>query len=184
MKKRDNRDYKPIVISFYLLPDDNVHHRDRHVAALSARAGIGTEVRGIRVALEHVDIAFAAVKNHLLFQHRNTVKFLTSSATNTSLKVKLDIKADVDGIEAPVELYGIDMNGRPANRSSLYPNIPGTLQNLVAEIGQKYPHVFVAITIAAAVQNAIGLDTDHLTPTPGRSGARKFVFCHGPMIGL
>ena len=167
---------------FYLLPDDNVHHRDRHVTALAAGAGLGAEIGDVGIALEDVDVALTAVENDVLFQHGNTVKVLASAAAHASLKIQLDVKTNVDRIETAVELYGVDMDGRPANRGALDTDATGALQDLVAEVSQKHPYVFKAVTVAAGIQNTIGLNADHFTSAAGRSSARELVFCHGNIL--
>ena len=167
---------------YFLLVVDHIYNRDGDVSALTAGAGFGTKIRHIGIAFEDVDITLAAVENDLLFQYSNAVKLLASAAANTRFKIKLDIKADIDRIEPAVKLHGVNMDGRPANRGSLYSNIPGTFQNFIAEIGQEHPDILEAVTIAAAVQNAVGLDANRFTPAPGRSGAGKFVFCHGRIL--
>ena len=161
---------------------DDFYHRDRHVAALVARARLGAEIGCVRGTLEDVDVALTAVQNHALFQHSHTVKFLASAASHASLKLDLDVKANVDGVEAAVELHGIDMDGRPADRGALDADATGALQNLVAEIGQKYPHVLKAVTVAAGIQNAVGLDADHFSPAAGRRLAGDLIFCHGNIL--
>lgn len=161
---------------------DDLHHRDRHVATLVARAGLGAEIRCVGTALENVDVALATVQDHVLFQNGHTVKFLASAAAYASLQFDLNVEANVDGIEPSVELHGVDMDGRPADRGALDADATGALQNLVAEIGQKHPHVFKAVTVAAGIQNAVGLDADHFSPTAGRRLAGKLVFCHGNIL--
>lgn len=161
---------------------DDFHHCDRYVAALVARAGLRAEVGGVWGTLENVDVALASVQNHALFQHCHTVKFLASAASHTSLELNLDVKANVDGVEAAIELHGIDMDGRPADRGALDADATGALQNLVAEIGQKYPHVLKAVTVAAGIQNAVGLDADHFSPTAGRRLTGELIFCHGNIL--
>ena len=143
---------------------------------------LGAEIGCVRGALENVDVALAAVQNHALFQHSHTVKFLASATSHASLKLDLDVKANVDGVEAAVELHGIDMDRRPADRGALDADATGALQNLVAEIGQKYPHVLKAVTVAAGIQNAVGLDADHFSPAAGRRLAGELIFCHGNIL--
>ena len=161
---------------------DDFYHRDRHVAALVARAGLGAEIGCVGGTLENVDVALASVQNHVLFQYRHPVELLASAASYASLKLELDIETDVDGVEAAVKLHGIDMDGRPADRGALDADATGALQNLVAEIGQKYPHVLKAVTVAAGIQNAVGLDADHFSPAAGRRLAGELIFCHGNIL--
>jgi hypothetical protein len=161
---------------------NDLYNRDGNITALTARTGFGAEIRCVGVAFENIDIALAAVKNDALFEDRYALELLASATAHTSLKLDLDIKADVNGIEAAVELDGVDMDGRPADRGALDADATGALQDLVAEVGQKHPYVFKAVTVAAGIQNTVGFDADHFTPATRRRLAREFVFCHGNIL--
>ena len=161
---------------------DDLHHRNRYIAALSAGAGLGTEIGCVGVALENVDVALAAIKNDALFQDCHALEFLASSIAYASLQIKLDVKTDVDRIKAAIELDGVDMDGRPADRGALDADATGALQDLVAEVGQKHPYVFKAVTVAAGIQDTVGFNADHFASASGRGLARELVFCHGNIL--
>jgi hypothetical protein len=161
---------------------DDLYHRDRHVTALAAGSGLGTKIGCVGITLEDVDIALTTVKDDALLKNCHTFKFLTSATAHTSLQFKFNVESDVDGVETAVELDGVDMDGRPADRGALDADATGALQDLVAEVGQKYPYVFKAVTVAAGIQNTIGFNADHFTPAAGRGLARELIFCHGNIL--
>ena len=68
------------------------------------------EVRIGAVALEDVDVAFAAVKDHLFLNDGDTVGLLRSAETSADLNGDLDIHGNADLIEAPIEGHVVDVN--------------------------------------------------------------------------
>ena len=159
---------------------NDLDNSDRYVSALPARTRLGAVIGAVGIAFENVDVAFAAVKNHLFLKNSDAVKLLTSSATDARLKVKLHVETNVHAVKAAIKGHGVDVDRGPLNGGAFYSNTSGSFQNIVAKIRQKDPHVFKAISVTARIQYAIGFDTDHFPSATGRTtgGARKFVFCH------
>lgn len=159
---------------------DNGDGRVGHTAAELRRAAKIV----VRRALEDADIALTAEEDDLLFQNGDSLEFLNAVACDACFKAKLDIELDVDGIKATVEWDGCDVDLCPCDAGAFDADVGGVFDDVVAEIGQKHADVLKTIPIAAGVQNAIGLNADHISA--GRGIAGKFVFCHNgkPPYGI
>ena len=146
-----------------------------HVSFPADGHGACTEIIRTLARLENADVAFATVQHDVLFQHRNALEFLGSTA-NTSLQHELDIEADGYSIKPTVELYRFNAHVSPADLGTLYTHVGGMLNDLLTKIGQINAYVFKAIAIPAGIQNSVGFDTNSFLGVTGI--ACKSVFRH------
>ena len=161
-----------------------LHHSGGNATLLVARLGLGAEGGAVRAGAEYADGAVPAKENHLLFQHGNAVEFPGLPGAEASLENELDVEADVYGVEAAVELDGVDADVGPGNAGVLDPYLGGVLDDLLTEIGQKHPHVLVAVPIPAGIQNTVGFHADKTgvaalaAPVSGRGAMGQTVIGH------
>ena len=166
------------------IQNDGIHHLDhggRYILGAATGLGHRAEIGRVGVTLEHADIVLAAVKNHVLFHNGDTVEFLRSSGAYARLKGQLDIETDGHGIKTAVETDGIDPHKRPSDTRILDTNGRSMFYDLIPDVGQENANILKAISVAARIQNAIGLDADHIAITGARRRrrvARKSVFGH------
>ena len=146
---------------------DDLYHRNGHTSTLTAGTGFCAKIGCIGIALENVDIALTSVEDDTLFKDCHPFEILAPSTPYTRFKFELNIKSNVDRIKTAIELDGIDMDRRPADRGALDADATGALQNLIAEVGQKHPYVFKAVAVAAGIQNTVSLNADHFAPATG-----------------
>jgi hypothetical protein len=106
------------------------------------------------------DVTNASVENDAFFRYRNALKLLIAANADASLKRYLDIKANGDLIKAAVELYGLNANVGPKDRSGFRPHRIRTSDDLLTEVAKINAYVLVAIPITAGIQYAKGIDTD------------------------
>ena len=139
-----------------------LHYGGGNAALLVAGLGLGAEGRAVGAGTENAHRGIPAEKNDLLFQYGDTVKFGglrsgTAAYANASLENELDVETDVDRVEAPVELNGVDSDVGPGDAGILDTNLRGVLDDLLSQIGEEDPDVLIAVPIAAGVQDAVGL---------------------------
>ena len=163
----------------------DLDHRRRYSALLVARLRLGAESGTVATAAEDGDVALTAPKHDLLFNDSNSVKFLASPGTDTTLKDQPDVVTNRDGVKAAVELNGVNADIGPGDASILHTHLGGVVNDLLTEIGQKNLDVFIAIPVAAGIQNAVGLDAKRITGAVFSATVRKkgrtageFVFTH------
>jgi len=156
-------------------------HRGGNILLAAAKLGNSAEIGRVGIAAENADIAFTAVKNDVLFHHSNAVKILRPSGAYASLKGQLDIKANGYGIKTAIKTDGVDPHKRPRDARILDANGRSMFYDFIPDIGKENANVLEAISVTAGIENAVGLDTDHI-PLPrsccGRRTARKSVFGH------
>ena len=166
---------------FYLLADNDLYHCRGNILLATAELRDGAEVGRVGVAAENADVAFAAVKNDVLFYDGDAVKLLGPSGAYAGLEGQLDIKANGYGIKTAVETNGIDPHIRPCDARILDTNGRSMFYDFIPDIGKENANVLKAISVTAGIENTVGLDTDHI-PIPraccGRRTARKSVFGH------
>ena len=63
----------------------------------------------------------------------------------------------MNGVEASIELNGIQPDIGPGNAGVLDPHLRGAVNDLPTQIREEYPHVLKAVPITAGIQNAVGL---------------------------
>ena len=146
--------------SIYLLEDHNINHGCRNVLFLTAGLDVRAEIRKISAGAEDACIAFAAVQNHLLVENGDSFKFLSATVSDARLENQFDEEADIYGIKASVELYGIEADLCLRDAGVLYANRAGVFYDLLAEIGEKHLYVFKAVTVSARVKYSVGLYTN------------------------
>lgn len=155
---------------------DRLNHGDRDVLRMPCghqrRAII---IRAVGITAENAHTAFASVQDHALLYDGDPLKLLRSSLSETGLKADLHEKADGDGIEAAIERHGVDADIDPRNARPLYPNRAGALDHAVTEIGQINAHVFIAVSVLARVEDAVGLNADHFPPSSGAASGESVV---------
>ena len=83
-----------------------------------------------------------------------------SVQADAGLEDELDVEADVDGVEAAVELDGVDADVGPGDAGILDPYLGGVLDDILSQIGQEDADVLEAVAVTAGVQNAVGLHAD------------------------
>lgn len=127
-------------------------------------------------AFEDADVAFAAEENDFFLQHRDALEFLNATGADTSLKAKLDVELDVDGIEAAIEGDRRDVDLGPGNAGALDANVGCVCNDVVSKIGQKDTNVLKAIPITTGIENTVGFNADRVSA--GRGGTGEFVICH------
>ena len=157
---------------------NHIHHSRGKIFGACTRLGYCTIVgRRILGASEGADLVIAAEQHHALFQNGNTVKLLRMTS-DTCFKGQFDKEFDIDRVKSTVKsdringnVCGNKLGIANADRSCM-------LNDLVAEIGQKHADVFKAITVAAGIQNSIGLDTNQVSARLVAKTARKSVFRH------
>jgi hypothetical protein len=155
------------------------YHCRGNILLAAAKLGNCAEVGRFGVTAENADIAFAAVKNNILFDNGDAVKFLGPSGAYASLEGQLDIKANGHGIKTAVETDGIDPHKRPRDARILDADGRSMFYDFIPDIGKENANVLKTISVTAGVQNAAGLDTDHIPRACcGRRTARKSVFGH------
>ena len=140
----------------------DLYYRCGDVPFLVAGLRLGAEGRPVGAGAEYAHRGVPTEQHHLLFQHGDTVKFgglstAAVTAADAGLKDELDVEADVDGVESPIELDGIQPNIGPGNAGVLHPYLSGAVNDLFPKIREEYPHVLKAVPITAGVQNAVGL---------------------------
>ena len=173
----------------------DLHHGGRHVPFFVAGLGLGAEGRPVGAGAEYAHRGVPAEQHHLLFQHGDAVKFgglgaSTVTATDTGLKDQLDVEADVDGVESPIELDGIQPNIGPGNAGILHPYLGGAVNDLSPKIREEYPHVLKAVPITAGVQNTVGLHANGTgvpalaTTICGRSAGNETIFRHNVYLHM
>jgi hypothetical protein len=128
------------------------------IGAGTFRVMTAAEITGGKLALENIHVAFAAVKDHLFFNHGNAVRFLRSAGTGAKLSRDPDIHGDGDLIKAAVKGNVIHVNICAKNFCALRADGRGAFQKLGSHIGKIYGNVFKAIFIAAAVKDPIGIN--------------------------
>ena len=74
------------------------------------RMTTAAEIRVGGIALEYIDVAFAAVENDLFLHYGNAVGLLCSAEASADLHGDLDIHGNADLIKAPVKGYVIDVD--------------------------------------------------------------------------
>ena len=136
------------------------HNCGGDTALLVAGLGFGTEGGAIGTGTEDAHRAVASEQHNLLFQHGNAVEFPGLPGAEASFKNELDVEANVDGVEATIELDGINANVSPGDAGVLDTDLSRVLNDFLAEIGQEYAHVFKTVAVATGIQNAVGLYAD------------------------
>jgi len=106
----------------------------------------------VRIGAEDIDIAFAAIKNYLLFADGNAFNFLRLSGSDTRFKAKLYEKLDINLIKTAVKLNRLDIERRPYDIGTLNADAAGLFDYFLTETGKKYADVLKTILIAASVK--------------------------------
>ena len=153
---------------------NNLHNCLGHVLCATRGLGKATEVICAGRASEYADIAFAAVKDDLLFNNRNTLKFLRSSGAHTSLKDKLDVESDVHSIKSAIETHGIDIDMCQRYSRFFCANVARSVDDIVSHIGKINTNILKAIPVAAGIENSVCLYANGVLAV--RSAAKKSVF--------
>ena len=170
-----------IAVSFYDLCVKYywIHYFKNCHRGISLYAAILRGSAEIRIARcsEHVKIALSAKQNNALFNNGNTVKFLTSSAADTSLKGYLYIKPDVYREKAFVKCYRINGDVCPRNTRALYSYIASSFDYFITQTGEKNPYVFITVSVSAGVKNSVRLYANCLFAARQRS-TRKSIIRH------
>ena len=73
---------------------NHLYNGNRNVFTRATELGDCAVIRCVWTALENTYVAFTSVKNNSLFKHRDSVKFLTSSAAQAGFKGDPYIKFD------------------------------------------------------------------------------------------
>ena len=131
----------------------------------------------------------AAEQHHLLFQHGNAVELgglrpRRTAYADAGLEDELDVEADVNGVEAAVELDGVNADVSPGDAGVLDADLSGVLDDLLTQIGEKDTDVLIAVPIAAGIQNAVGLHANgpHVTAlataVPRSRAGNETIFRH------
>jgi hypothetical protein len=148
----------------------DLHNGGGNAPLLVAGLGLGTEGGTVSAGAEDVHRGVSSEENDLLFQYSDTVKLgglcpCGTAHADASLEDELDVEADVDGVEAAVELDGINADVGPGDAGILDTDLGGVLDDLLTQIGEKDTYVLIAVPIAAGVQNTVGLHTNgpHVT---------------------
>ena len=140
---------------------DNLYDGFGHVCLAFCGHGTAAEITVVLTGLENADVAFATVQHHVLFQHRDALKLL-STAVDACLKHDVDIKTNRNGVKAVIELYGLNPDVRPTDFGAFDAHVGRVFNDLLSVIGQINADVFKAIPNSAGIQNAIGLNADRL----------------------
>lgn len=143
---------------------DGLHHLDHgggDTPLLVAGLRLGAEGGAVRTGTEHTHRGIAAEEHDLLFQNSDPVEFgglgaAAVTAADASLENELDVEADVNGVEATIELDGIQTDIGPGDAGILDPNLGGAVNDLPTQIGEKNADVLKAIAIAAGIQDTVG----------------------------
>lgn len=125
-----------------------------------AKLGFIAEAADTVVALEYIDIAFAAVKYYRFFDNGDTAEACGTSETNASFEFKLDVESDLDLIEASVEAYRFNSNVAEKNARFYNAYIRGAFNQLLSFGRKEYGNIFKAITVAAAVKHVTRIYND------------------------
>ncbi len=108
---------------------------------------------------EHRYVVFAAVKNSLFVNYRNTVEALASFTSYASLKAYLDVESYIYGVKAAVEGNGVYRNVCPSDARVGHADVGGSSDYVVTERGEENLHVFIAIPITARIEYSCRLNT-------------------------
>ena len=153
----------------------NLNHRLGNVSR--SAAGLGKVAKAICAgrASEYAHITLASVKDNLLIYYRHSLKFLTSSLPDASLKHELYKKSDGNAIKSAIESNGVNIDRSPSNIRLLGAHVTGSFYNIVTHIGKMNANVLKAIAIAARIKYSVGFNADRLFSS-ARAAARKSAF--------
>ena len=138
-----------------------LYNSGRKIPYRTTGFGDRAEVRGICAAFEYAYVTFTTEKYNLLFKNCNTVKFLTASAAQTSLKGYFNVKSDSNSIKSPVESYGINTNICPGYTCAFCANVCCVLKYFVSKIGKQNFYIFKAVFISTGIKNSVSFDAYH-----------------------
>ncbi len=147
----------------------NLKNGGGEIASGAFGMAAAAEVRVRNVALEDIDVAFAAVENHFFLHYGNTVGFLRSAETCADLNGDFEIHGNADLIKTPIEGDVVDVDVRAENFCAFGADRGSAFQQFVSDIGKIYGDVFKTIFITAAVQNAVGINIYCITAAAIRS---------------
>ena len=114
-----------------------------------------------------------------------------SVQADAGLENELDVEADVNGVEAAIELDGVDPDVGPGNAGVLDPHLGGAVDDLPTQVGQKYADVLEAVAVAAGVQDAVGLHANGAgissalaTTREGGAAGNEAIFRHDTYLRM
>ena len=115
------------------------------------------EILRADLAAEDIDVTFASVKNHLLFDDGNTVKFLRSSKTCADFNRQFDIHRDMDLIKSAIERDVIHMKIGAKNFGALCPYVGRSFDQFVATVGKVNGNVLKTVFVTTTIENTVGV---------------------------
>ena len=137
---------------------DRLDNSYRQICAHLTGAGGRAEAVGRGGRTEYANLALSAVEYDRLFGDRETAENLRFAGADAGFKLKLDIEADGDTIEAAAQLYRLDAYRRRADLGRFASDLTGVFNQALTHFVEIYAHILEAIAVAAAVKHLIGVD--------------------------
>ena len=122
--------------------------------------------------------AVSAVEDDILLCNGDTAEVLTFSNAEARLAFNENVVAHGDLIKAAIEGHLIDTDIRPQERCASRAHIGCVCERFLAEGGQIDTRILKAISVAAAVKNAIGVNTYRAFPVTAETVCHISVFRH------
>ena len=139
---------------------DGIYHFEnsgREIVAGGFRMIAAAEILRADLASENVYVAFAAVKNHFLFNDGNAVKFLRSAEAGANFNGQFDIHGDIDLIKAAVKGNAINVYVGAKDLRAFGADVACSFDQFVSAFGKINGNVFKAIFIPTAIKDPIGV---------------------------
>ncbi len=119
-------------------------------------AAAGAEI-GVWLALENVDISFAAVKDDFLFRNGNAFDLLRSAKAGADLGDDLYIHGNADLIKAAVKGDGVNGDIGAKNLCVFGADTAAALEELISDVGKINGNVLKAVFVPTAVEDSHGV---------------------------
>ena len=130
----------------------------RQICAHFTGAGGRAEAVGRGGRTEDANLALSAVEHDRLLGDSETTEGLRLAGADAGFKLKLDIEADGDTIEAAAQLYRLDAYRRRADLGRFTSDLTGVFNQALTHFVEIYAHILEAIAVTAAVKHLIGVD--------------------------
>ena len=156
------------------IQNDGIHNFEygsRKIRSGNFRGIAAAKALGVGDAFENIYVAFAAVKNDLLFHNGNAFDFLRSAKTSAYFAHDLDIHGNADLIKTAVEGNVVYMYVRTEDLRTFRADATASFNQFVSHIRKINDNVFKAILIPTAVKDSVGVYIYRVTGTAaiGRS---------------
>ncbi len=132
-------------------------HGAREIGAGDFRGAAGAEILLAKLALENIDVPFAAVKDDLLFHDGDAFDLLRSANARADLGGDLDIHGDTYLIKTPIEGNGVNVYVRADDLRALCADGAASFQNIVAGIREIYGNLLKAVFVPTAIKDPMGV---------------------------